>query len=291
MSVIFEWKEDEIKVLLESCQRDESLSIIERHFPPGSRLLEAGCGLGRWVRFLNDRGYRITGLEYNADTVSMVKKTWPDLDVIQGDCEASPFQDNQFDGVLSFGVVEHWIEGPQKPLCDLFRILKWGGKAYISVPCHNSLRSLKRFFWWDELVNFPRVIAGTLLHRTFKPLTRLNRRYLFPVYPSWGNFFEYRMSPEDFRREVEAAGFHVAEHLPLGHIDGIYHDLNPFGLLVGFTDWRFQYGRIATALNHLLSRRPFTHSHMQTIIAVKRRHEERRVDGRGFETHFIRGVR
>ena len=114
-----------------------------------------------------------------------------------------------------------------------------------------------------------------------KPLTRRNGKYLYPVYPSWGSFFEYRMRPEDFRREVEAVGFHVEEHLPLGHIDGIYHDVNPLGLLVGFTEWRFHFGRIVTALNHLLSRRAFTHSHMQAIIAVKRRPEERKGDGSG----------
>jgi len=55
MSVIFELNENEITVLLESCRRDESLPIIERHFPLGSLLLEAGCGLGRWVRFLLSR--------------------------------------------------------------------------------------------------------------------------------------------------------------------------------------------------------------------------------------------
>lgn len=270
MSVIFEWKESEIQMLLESCQQDESLPIIERHFLPGARLLEAGCGLGRWVRFLKDRGYQMTGLEYNVEAVDMVKKAWPDLEVIQGDCEASPFQDNQFDGVLSFGVVEHWIEGPQKPLSDLLRVLKPGGKAYISVPCYTAVRAFKRAFWWNELVGAPRALAGMFIKNAPKPLSRLDSRYLYPVYPAWGNFFEYRMSPKNFRQEVEAAGFEVLEHLPLGHIDGVYHELNPFGLLVGFKNWCFQYGLSAKVLNRFLSKKPFAHPHMQAIIARKK---------------------
>lgn len=268
-SIVFDWKESEMQALLESCERDESWPIIARHFSVGSRLLEAGCGAGRWVRFLKDKGYAITGLEFKGETVAMVRKTWPDLDVIQGDCESSPFGDGSFDGALSFGVVEHWAEGPQKPLKDLFRILKPGGLAYISVPCFNSVRRLKRALWWDECFQAPRALAGRLLKGRPKPLSRLNHDYLFPVFPAWGPFFEYRMSRADFRNEVAKAGFEIVEHAPLGAMDGVYHELNPFGLLVGWRDWKFSPTPLARFLNRSLSKRPFAHPHMQAIVARK----------------------
>jgi SAM-dependent methyltransferase len=269
VSVIFEWQESEMQMLLESCGRDDAAGIIGRHFAPGSRLLEAGCGSGRWVRFLADKGYRVTGLEYSAETVAMVRRRWPDLDLVQGDCEASPFADSSFDGALSFGVVEHWMEGPQKPLKDLCRVLKPGGKAYISVPCLNAVRRIKRALWWDEITQAPKALAGKLLKGKPKPLSRLDKRLLFPAYPAWGEFFEYRMSPEQFRAEVETAGFEILEQLPIGLMDGLYHELNPFGILVGWKDWRFQPRGFAGALNRLLSRRPFLHPHMQAIVARK----------------------
>jgi SAM-dependent methyltransferase len=267
VSVIFKWRESEMLTLLESCTRDEAAPILERHFPEGTRLLEAGCGVGRWVRFLQDRERKIVGLEYSHETVVMVKRHWPDLDIVEGDCERSPFPEGSFDGVLAFGVVEHWVEGPQKPLRELLRVLKPGGKAYISVPCGNSIRRLKRALWWDEVTQAPRALALRILRGRPMPLSRVNRRYLFPVFPAWGEFFEYRMNTIDFRAEVEKAGFEVIEHVPVGMMDGVYHELNPLGLLVGWKDWRFRPRGPAPMINRWLSRRPFAHPHMQAIVA------------------------
>ena len=207
MTVIFKWVESEMLAALDSCRRDEATPIIERHFPQGTRILESGCGAGRWVRFLQDRGRKMIGLEYSHETVEMVKRHWPDLDIVEGDCERSPFPDGSFDGALSFGVVEHWMEGPQRPLLELLRVLRPGAKAYISVPCFNSIRRLKRALLWDEVTQAPRALAVRILRGTPKPLSRVDRRYLFPVFPAWGEFFEYRMSTFDFRAEVERAGF------------------------------------------------------------------------------------
>jgi SAM-dependent methyltransferase len=266
---IFTWEESEIQASLESCTRDESTPIIERHFPPGSRVLESGCGMGRWVRFLQDRGLEMVGLEYSRETVEMVKRHWPDLDIVEGDCQRSPFPDGSFDGVLSFGVVEHWIEGPERPLRELLRVLKPGGKAYINVPLFSSIRRIKKKLWWDEITQAPRALAKRILRREPKPLSRLDRRYLFHVYPAWGEFFEYRMSTTEFRDEIEKAGFEVLEQLPLGAMDGVYHELNPLGLLVGWKNWKFRPRGPASWINRRLSRRPFAHPHMQAIVARK----------------------
>jgi len=267
VTVIFKWRESEMRAALESCTRDEATPIIERHFPRGSRILESGCGSGRWVRFLQDRGLKMTGLEYSHETVGMVRKHWPDLDIVEGDCERSPFPDGSFDGALSFGVVEHWIEGPQRPLRELLRVLKPGAKAYISVPILNSIRRLKRALWWDEITQAPRALAKRVLRREPKPLSRTDRRHLFHVFPAWGEFYEYRMSTEEFRAEVEKAGFEVIEQVPVGTIDGVYHELNPLGLLVGWKDWKFRPRGPAGMINRWLSRRPFAHPHMQAVVA------------------------
>jgi SAM-dependent methyltransferase len=269
MSVVFEWRESEMAALLETCTRDEVLPLIEKHFTPGSRLLEAGCGAGRWVRFLTDRGYRIVGLEYSSDTVRMVRNAWPDLDVVEGDCSSSPFPAAAFDGVLSFGVVEHFIEGPRAPLQELFRVLVPGGKALITVPCQTLIRRIKHKTWWSEIVQSPRALAARTLKGKPKPLSRRDPRYLFPVAPAWGEFFEYRMPPGEFDAQVRAVGFEIEEHVPIGMMDGIYHDLNPLGLLVKWRNWKLEPSRVAELANKLLAKQPFLHCHMQAIVARK----------------------
>ena len=273
MSIIFDWREAEMQALLASCPGDDAWPMIQKHFPPGSRLLEAGCGSGRWLRFLADRGYAMVGLEYKRETLEMVRRAWPDLAVVQGDCEGSPFAAASFDGALSFGVVEHWREGPARPLADLLRVLKPGAKALITVPCLSGIRRLKRRVFFDEITQAPKALASRLIKGRPRPLSRLDRRHpnapRYAVYPAWGEFFEYRMTPAEFRGEVERAGFEIAEQLPSGQMDGIYHELNPLGLVVRWDAWTFKPTRLALALSARLKRQPFLNPHMQAVIARK----------------------
>jgi hypothetical protein len=149
-------------------------------------------------------------------------------------------------------------------------VLKPGGKAYISVPCFTWVRRVKRALWLDEITQAPRSLAVRLIKGKPKPLSRLDPSYLYPMFPAWGLFFEYRMSPEDFRAEIEKAGLDVVEQLPVGHMDGVYHELNPFGLMVGWRDWTFRPTPPARWINAWLARTPFAHPHMQAIVARKR---------------------
>lgn len=270
MSVIFSWDKRDAQDLLATCERDEVRPLIEKRIPRGTRVLESGCGLARYVRYLKDRGWRTVGLEYSADTVAAVKSVWPDLDVVQGDVARSPFRDGAFDAVLSLGVVEHFVEGPAQPLSEIRRVLKPGGVAIITVPCLNAIRRLKRLLWWTEIAAAPRALAGRIVKGKPKPLTRLGRSYRYAVFPPYGAFHEYRMTTGEFAQNVLDAGLVVCEHGPIGMMDGLYHELNPFKLLLRFKHWQFHGCRTAYCLNRCLSKHPFLHSHMQVIVAERR---------------------
>lgn len=271
MSIVFEWKRAEMESLLATCETDGVFPLIVKHIPRGSSVLESGCGAGRWLRYLQDRGWHVIGLEFSGETVEMVRNVWPDLNILQGDAANSPFSEGQFDGVLSLGVVEHWSEGPNVPLQDIYRVLRPQGIAIITVPCQNGVRQLKRILWWTEMSAALRALAGRVIKGRRKRLipNRLKRGYKYAVYPAYGEFFEYRMTTEEFAKEVRQAGFEVVEHLPHGVIDGLYHELNPLRLLVKFRHWKFFVSPIGRRLNELLAKRPFLHCHMQLIVARK----------------------
>jgi SAM-dependent methyltransferase len=221
------------------------------------------------VRYLQDRGWDITGLEWSHETVRMVRSVWPDLRIVQGDAARSPFADRRFGALMSLGVVEHWPEGPAAPLADLFRVLKPGGVGIITVPCHNAVRRLKQRLWWDEALTLPRAIAARVVRGKSAHMNRLDRRYRYAVFPAYGPFFEYRFTPDEFRTALLRTGFEILEHGPHGEIDGIYHELNPLDLLVRFRDWTFFPSATGTKLNRILSRRPFFHCHMQLAVVRK----------------------
>jgi len=55
--------------------------------------------------------------------------------------EKLPFQDDEFDFVNMSEVIEH-VEDPKKVMSEVYRVLKPGGKVYVSVP--------NRFGFYDQ---------------------------------------------------------------------------------------------------------------------------------------------
>ncbi len=266
---IFHWQDQELDQLLQTVERDGLIPYIEKYVPKTGQLLESGAGGCRYVKYLHDRGWNIIGLELSPETVKKVKAHWPELDVVEGDCANSPYPDNRFDGIISIGVVEHWPDGPQAPLQEMLRTLKPGGYAFMTVPCHNVVRRLKRLIWWPELVPFRRHTAAWLIKHRPSP-NRFKKGYKnFVIYPTYGDFFEYRMTPKQFATEVKTAGYEIVHHLPNQVIDGFFHELNPKQKLVQITDWQFKASKPVWFLNRLLGRWPFFHPHMQLIVGRK----------------------
>lgn len=267
MSTVFTWDKEEIEQLLAVCGTDGIFPYIEKYLPKGSKVLESGCGLGRYIRYLHDRGWDVTGLEINEDAVKVVKKYWPDLKIKVGDSASSPFKASSFDGIISLGVIEHWPEGPTAPLADIYRTLKPGGVALITTPCINTVRKIKYLTWAKERGDRA---AWKSWRETGHPKpNRFNKDYLYFTHPAFGEFFEYRFTKKQFLSIIEEAGFEVVEHRPSAVIDGLYHELNPGKKLAQFEKWQFQVSPIGKAINATLSIFPFFHPHMQIIVARK----------------------
>lgn len=112
-------------------------------------ILEAGCGVGQWVWMLSKQGYKIMGVDFAKRTINKMHQQFPDLDIRFGDVKKLPFPDNKFDVYLSFGVIEHYPEGPDLILNEAFRILKNNGRLFLTIPYLNKIR-LIRFKYFQK---------------------------------------------------------------------------------------------------------------------------------------------
>src|SRR6516225_1143000 len=94
-------------------------------FAPGAAVLDIGCGEGRQLQQLAQKGCRAVGIEPSSDLVS--KCTALGLNAMKGCAESLPFADSSFDGIIC-KVVMPFTEEP-KAFREMARVLKSGGTA------------------------------------------------------------------------------------------------------------------------------------------------------------------
>lgn len=102
--------------------------------PKDELVLEGGCGLGQFVIWLRDRGFQVFGIDYNESLVRKAREYDRNLDIEVGDVTDIQFPHNTFGAYLSFGVIEHFEDGPMKAIKEAYRVLKPGGKFIVFVP-------------------------------------------------------------------------------------------------------------------------------------------------------------
>lgn len=94
------------------------------------QVLDIGSGAGNMAHHLAHYGH-VIGLDYNPRPLAVAGQRG--LDVLQGLGDDLPFGDNSFDLVALLDTIEH-IPDEFGVLREVYRVLKPGGKALITVP-------------------------------------------------------------------------------------------------------------------------------------------------------------
>jgi SAM-dependent methyltransferase len=138
------WESQSLEHLLEVARTSELTRFLERYVHAGDRLLEAGCGLGQYVRYFAERGVRAAGVDFSERAVERHREVFGDSDVRVADLSALPFADRSFDVYVSLGVIEHYAEGAGAILAEARRMLDDGGLMLLSTPYLNLARRVLR---------------------------------------------------------------------------------------------------------------------------------------------------
>ena len=113
-------------------------------YPGGSRVLEAGCGVGAQTVTLAQRspGARFTSVDISADSIAEAKRRadqagLTNVEFQQADIFALPFDAESFDHVFVCFVLEH-LARPVEALAILKRLLRPGGTITVIEGDHGS---------------------------------------------------------------------------------------------------------------------------------------------------------
>lgn len=110
-------------------------------------LLDVGAGGGRHTVLWAREGYRATATDVAPlaveQTMEWVQREHLAAVAEVAEADALPFQDESFDGVLSFGVLYYLpYERMTKAIAEIRRVLKPGGRAFVMVKSDADSRRL-----------------------------------------------------------------------------------------------------------------------------------------------------
>lgn len=118
-----------------------------------SRVLEVGCGAGRYVRFLK-RIYPegcVVGCDISLRAVREAIGAGGGGTYLVADAESLPFRSASFDVVLAFDIFEHLYE-PEAALGECRRVLRPTGLLHAFVPCECNPHTLFRMLKGSKVV-------------------------------------------------------------------------------------------------------------------------------------------
>lgn len=160
------------------------LTELARHAAPGT-MLDVGCGTGRFLAMSRDRGWRVLGVDSDAD-VARAARTEHALTVHQGELADLEIPESSLDAITMLDYLEHVLS--PVPLIERARtLLRPGGLLVVATPDIDGL--LFGMTRWLHAATFGRVCG---------PL----RQAYVPSHPLY-------FSNATLRRLLDRCGFHV----------------------------------------------------------------------------------
>jgi ubiquinone/menaquinone biosynthesis C-methylase UbiE len=101
------------------------------------KILEAGCGAGRILRYYHDRGYNIKGMDFIDVAISKLKEIDPTLQAEVGDITNLGYADQSFKYILAFGLYHNLEHGLDQAIHETYRVMETGGAVCASFRADN----------------------------------------------------------------------------------------------------------------------------------------------------------
>jgi SAM-dependent methyltransferase len=112
-------------------------------FFPGKKILDAGCGNGRFAYYAAKYGAEVWAIDLGAAVEVARRNTQSrNVHVVQADLHHPPFAPESFDFIYSIGVLHH-LPDPEAAFQNLLRFLKPGGVVQIYLYWKPEQRPFK----------------------------------------------------------------------------------------------------------------------------------------------------
>lgn len=135
-----------------STELDEPFLLEHLHPYPGCRILDVGCGTGRYLRRLATSHYRVIGVDLSKRMLARAREqigARNDISLVQASAGCLPFRPESFDRIMSGLVVDH-LASAKEWFKHLSSLLATGGRSVVAAV-HPEMQ---RITGWD--IDIPR---------------------------------------------------------------------------------------------------------------------------------------
>jgi SAM-dependent methyltransferase len=218
----------------------------------GLRVLDAGCGGGRYSKVAAQAGARIVGVDHSTavEKAALLCADLPGASFVQADLKRLPLEPASFDAVFSIGVMHHDVD-TRAVFDSVARMVKPGGRLAVWLYRRNQ--------WWQEQLNsalrrrtvrmaperlerwcrFGAFLGGVpVVNKTFNKIVN------FSSHPAWENrlcdtfdwyapAYQHHHTVDELCKWFESAGFAEPKVLPPEKTGPIYRWTYAHNLLIG----------------------------------------------------------
>ncbi|MBN2016341.1 class I SAM-dependent methyltransferase [Candidatus Dojkabacteria bacterium] len=119
-------------------------------------ILDLGCGSGRHAIFLAQEGFKVTGIDFSKEAISLAKK-WAKNYKLKIKFETGnihkelKYKDGSFDGILAIDSIHYDTrDSLEFTLKESKRVLKQGGLAFITLPTQIGNPAVTHLIFTEE---------------------------------------------------------------------------------------------------------------------------------------------
>ena len=127
---------------------DEIRFLFDNYLIEGDRILDLGCGNGRYYETVKGKGVDYVGVDNSERLIKLAQKKHPGVKFQTADALNLPFPDNHFDKVYSIAVLHHMPsrEFRSQFLKEAKRVLKQEGLLILTVWKFYGKKEISLFF-------------------------------------------------------------------------------------------------------------------------------------------------
>ena len=160
------------------------------------KILEAGCGAGRILRYYHNQEVDIVGMDFIEVAIEKLKQIDSTLKVEVGDIANLRFGDKSFKYILAFGLYHNLEHGLEQAIKETYRVLENHGSVCASFRADNIQTKLT-----DWLTERRTIAAGREGEKAFHKMN---------------------LTRSEFKQAFEKSGFNVTSITPVENMPILY---------------------------------------------------------------------